>query len=150
MLIRFATCCQPIPGDPIIGYVTRGRGVSIHRANCIEGQHLLAADRERSIPVMWKTGVQSRHEVFVEILGKDKEGLLQELSEIFKAQNINIIRASIATVKNSVRNRFLVSVKSLDQLDDVFKKIQKIKEISSVSRKIPGQPKDFSYMDEAE
>lgn len=142
MLVRFATCCQPIPGDPIIGFVTRGRGVSIHRANCMEGQNLIQVHQDRSIPVLWRSAAGQKFEVFLEVKGTDREGLLEQITRVISGHNINIIRASIATVGSTIRNRFVVSVNNLDQLDDTFKSLKKIKEITSVTRKIPGRHKE--------
>jgi len=142
MMIRFATCCHPIPGDSITGYVTRGRGVSVHRANCPEVLRLKENEKDRIIPVIWQNQANNPFEVFVEVQGRDREGLLNEISTVFKESGVNIVRASIATVKGVIRNRFLVQVHNLEQLDQVFLKLRKIKEIKEVTRKFPQDAKD--------
>ena len=137
MLIRYATCCHPVPGDKIIGYVTRGRGVSIHRANCPEGM-LLMKDQERIIPVEWKTEAGQMFEVVVEIAGKDRPDLLRDITDVFSKSRINVQRASIVTVRDQVRNRFRIQVSDLEQLESTLQKLRKLKGIATVLRRQSG------------
>ncbi len=137
MLIRYATCCHPVPGDKIIGYVTRGRGVSIHRANCPEGM-LLIKDEERIIPVEWKSEAGQMFEVVVEISGKDRPDLLRDITDVFSKARINVQRASIVTVRDQVRNRFRIQVSDLDQLESTMVQLRKLKGISTVLRRQSG------------
>ncbi len=137
MLIRLATCCHPVPGDRIIGYVTRGRGVSIHRSNCPEGI-LLMKDEERIIPVQWKVDASQVFEVVVEIAGKDRPDLLRDITDVFSKSHINVQRASIVTVRDLVRNRFRIQVSDLQQLETTLSKLKKLKGITSVMRRQSG------------
>ncbi len=137
MLIRFATCCNPVPGDRIIGYVTRGRGVSIHRANCAEGQ-LLLKEKDRIIPVQWKVAAGTVFDTTLEVAGKDRPDLLRDISEVLSKCRINIQRASIVTVRDQVRNRFRVQVADADQLDEAIERLKKLKGVTSVARKTTG------------
>jgi GTP diphosphokinase / guanosine-3',5'-bis(diphosphate) 3'-diphosphatase len=137
MLIRYATCCHPVPGDKIIGYVTRGRGVSIHRSTCPEGM-LLMKDQDRIIPVQWKSEAGQRFEVVVEIAGRDRPDLLRDITDCFSKSHINVQRASIVTVRDQVRNRFRIEVSDLDQLDKTMTLLRKLKGIASVSRRQSG------------
>ena len=137
MLIRLATCCHPVPGDKIIGYVTRGRGVSIHRSNFPEGL-LLMKDQERIIPVQWKTEANQVFDVVVEISGKDRPDLLRDITDVFSKFRINVQRASIVTVRDQVRNRFRVQVSDLEQLETTLSKMKKLKGITSVLRRQTG------------
>jgi GTP diphosphokinase / guanosine-3',5'-bis(diphosphate) 3'-diphosphatase len=137
MLIRYATCCHPVPGDKIIGYVTRGRGVSIHRSNCPEGM-LLMKDVERIIPVQWKNEDGQMFEVVVEIQGKDRPDLLRDITDVFSKSRINVQRASIVTVRDQVRNRFRIQVSDLSQLETTLVKMKKLKGITSVLRRQSG------------
>ena len=141
MLIRYATCCHPVPGDKIIGYVTRGRGVSIHRANCPEGM-LLMKDQDRMIPVEWKTETGQMFEVVVEIAGKDRAELLRDITDVFSKCRINVQRASIITVRDQVRNRFRIQVSDLDQLESTFVKLRKLKGIATVLRRQSGDMRE--------
>ncbi len=137
MLIRYATCCHPVPGDKIIGYVTRGRGVSIHRSNCPEGK-LLMKDQERIIPVEWKTDAGQMFEVVVEISGRDRPDLLNDITNLFSKSRINVQRASIVTLRDQVRNRFRIQVSDLEQLESTLVKLRKLKGITSVLRRQSG------------
>ncbi len=134
MLFKFASCCQPLPGDDILGYITKGKGVSIHRANCPEGIKL-CKDQERTVPVQWKSEELSPQSVFIEVHAKDKPGLLYNITDVFKSCDIDVERASIITVKNKVRNRFKIRVSSAFQLSKAFNELRKIKEVQSVFRK---------------
>jgi GTP pyrophosphokinase len=138
MLIRFASCCLPIPGDKIMGYVTRGRGVSVHRIRCPEAIKLLN-DKDRLVPVNWNNEVEQTYDIFIEVQGKDKVGLLNEITNVLSAAKINVERASIVTVKGQVRNRFKVQVSHRDQLERTFEELKKIKGVRSVIRKQPGR-----------
>jgi len=137
MLIRYATCCHPVPGDKIIGYVTRGRGVSIHRANCPEGM-LLIKDEERIIPVEWKSEAGQMFECVVEIAGKDRPDLLRDITDVFSKSRINVQRASIITVRDQVRNRFRIQVSDLGQLENTLVKLRKLKGVDTVLRRQSG------------
>jgi GTP pyrophosphokinase len=137
MLIRYATCCHPVPGDKIIGYVTRGRGVSIHRANCPEGM-LLMKEQDRIIPVQWKSEAGQIFEVVVEITGKDRPDLLRDITDCFSKTHINVQRASIVTVRDQVRNRFRIQVSDLEQLEKTMVQLRKLKGISGVIRRQSG------------
>jgi GTP diphosphokinase / guanosine-3',5'-bis(diphosphate) 3'-diphosphatase len=137
MLIRFATCCNPVPGDRIIGYVTRGRGVSIHRANCAEGQ-LLLKEKDRIIPVQWKVAAGTVFDTTLEVLGKDRSDLLRDITDALSKSRINILRASIITVRDQVRNRFRVQVADSDQLEDAIERLKKLKGVTAVNRRTSG------------
>ena len=140
MLIRLATCCHPVPGDKIIGYVTRGRGVSIHRANCPEGL-LLMKDEERIIPVQWRGDAKDAKEVFevvVEISGRDRPDLLRDITDAFSKARVNVQRASIVTVRDQFRNRFRIQVSDLEQLETTLGRLKKLKGITSVLRRQSG------------
>jgi GTP pyrophosphokinase len=134
MLIRFATCCHPVPGDRIIGYVTRGRGVSVHRANCPEGM-LLMNDKDRIVPVQWRSEPGRVFDAHLEIAARDRAGLLRDLTDVFSKAGINVERATIVTLRDHVRNRFRVQVKDLDQVENAMERLRKVPGVSSVSRR---------------
>jgi GTP pyrophosphokinase len=137
MLIRFATCCHPVPGDRIIGYVTKGRGVSIHRQNCPEAQQLLK-DEERIVPVQWGSDADASFNAILEVQGKDRTDLLRDIVDVLSKMRINVERASIVTVKDQIRNRFRVQVNSLDQLEDAMNKLRRLKAVGQVLRRLGG------------
>jgi GTP pyrophosphokinase len=137
MLIRFATCCHPVPGDRILGYVTRGRGVSVHRANCPEGLNL-TRDKERIVPVQWSVEGGQTFDAHLEITAKDRSGLLRDLTDVFSKVGVNVERASIVTLRDQVRNRFRVQVRDLEQIEETMERLRKVPSVYAVSRRTSG------------
>ena len=132
ILVRFAKCCSPLPGDPIVGFITRGRGVTVHRRDCDKGLDL---DPERRIEVEWDGNGKAQHEVAIQILCADKPGLLAHISQSFTDQGVNISQAHCrATEDGRAMNTFHASVKDLDQLKSVIRSLSRIKGVYSVDR----------------
>lgn len=132
ILVRFAKCCSPLPGDPIVGFITRGRGVTVHRRDCDKGLDL---DPERRIEVEWDGNGKAQHEVAIQILCADKPGLLAHISQSFSDQGVNISQAHCrATEDGRAVNTFHASVRDLDQLKSVIRSLSRIKGVYSVDR----------------
>ena len=132
ILVRFAKCCSPLPGDPIVGFITRGRGVTVHRRDCDKGLDL---DPERRIDVEWDGNGKAQHEVAIQILCADKPGLLAHISQSFSDQGVNISQAHCrATEDGRAVNTFHASVRDLDQLKSVIRSLSRIKGVYSVDR----------------
>ncbi len=132
ILVRFAKCCSPLPGDPITGFITRGRGVTVHRKDCDKGLDL---DPERRIDVEWDGNGKTQHEVAIQVLCSDKPGLLAHISQSFSDQGVNISQAHCrATEDGRAVNTFHASVKDLDQLKQVIRSLSRIKGVYSVDR----------------
>jgi GTP pyrophosphokinase len=132
ILVRFAKCCSPLPGDPITGFITRGRGVTVHRRDCDKGLDL---DPERRIDVEWDGHGKTQHEVAIQVLCSDKPGLLAHISQSFSDQGVNISQAHCrATEDGRAVNTFHASVKDLDQLKQVIRSLSRIKGVYSVDR----------------
>jgi GTP pyrophosphokinase len=132
LLVRYGKCCQPIPGDPIIGFISRGRGVTIHQASCPK---VFAMDRDRQIDVMWNTHSDSGGMTKIRIVSQDAPGLLQKLSEPFATHGVNIFNAKIRTNKDQKAICiFDVKVKDTQQLLAVIQGVQKIKGVIKVDR----------------
>ncbi len=135
MLVRFGRCCNPIPGDPIAGFITRGRGITIHRAAC---EKAFEVDQDRRIDVEWTVnsvpdGVERM--VRVRVISQDIPGLLKNMSEAFATRGINIHNAQIRTTKDKKAICvFDVSVKDTGQLGQVMQDLQKINGIIGVAR----------------
>ena len=133
LLVRFANCCSPIPGDPITGYVTRGKGVTIHRANC--PSVLSEKDIERLIDVDWESVDQQTYPITVRIEALDRAGLLNEITNVVAEAKVNIVAASIGTHPDGTATiTATLKVTSLEQLSKVLTKIERIRDVTSVSR----------------
>ncbi|HEX7701991.1 MAG TPA: bifunctional (p)ppGpp synthetase/guanosine-3',5'-bis(diphosphate) 3'-pyrophosphohydrolase [Kofleriaceae bacterium] len=132
ILVRFAKCCSPLPGDPITGFITRGRGVTVHRKDCDKGLDL---DPERRVEVEWDGGSKAQHEVAIQVLCTNKPGLLAHISQSFTDQGVNISQAHCrATDDGRAVNTFHALVRDLDQLKQVIRALSRIKGVFSVDR----------------
>jgi GTP pyrophosphokinase len=132
MLVRFAHCCNPVPGEAIVGFITRGRGVTIHKMSCSKALDL---DPERRIEVSWDSGTKNEHPVAIDVHSADKPGLLAEMSRAFSEQGVNITSANCrSTGGGRAVNTFHFHVYDLDHLRQVMRAIQKIKGVHSVER----------------
>lgn len=132
ILVRFAKCCTPLPGDPITGFITRGRGVTIHRRDCDKGLDL---DPDRRIDVEWDGSSKAQHEVAIQVLCTDKPGLLAHISQSFTDQGVNINQAHCRAADGGrAVNTFHASVRDLDQLKSVIRSLSRIKGVFSVDR----------------
>ena len=135
MLVRLARCCNPLPGDKIIGYTTRGRGVSVHRADCVSLKDS-GIEPERLIEVEWENQTaNTTYEAEIRVISYNRTGLLAELSVLFASQEIPVSAISAHAAKNETYV-FHVSIviKSMQQLNKVIRDIGKIPDVIDVSR----------------
>jgi len=132
LLINLAQCCDPIPGDPIMGYITKGRGVTIHRAEC---PHLAKGESMRQIAADWDGIPPGRHRVRFQVVSLDKPGLLADISSALKMADANVIKASIeTTVDQKGISWFTIEVTDTQHLNRVFNALKRVKNIISVQR----------------
>lgn len=135
VLVHYARCCNPIPGDPITGFISRGRGITIHRSDCSKAFEF---DSERKVDVAWnvKTAETGQERtVKVKVIAHDIPGLLKSMSEVFAVQMINIQSVQIRTTKDKKAVcHFEVSVRDASHLNNAIFELQKIKGIIGVSR----------------
>jgi len=133
LLVRFAKCCSPIPGDAISGYVTRGKGVTVHRATC--PSVLSERDIERLIDVEWQAVDQQTYPITVRIEANDRPGLLNEITTVIAEDKVNIVAASIGTGTDG--GAFIsatLKVNSLQQLSKVVARIERVRDVTGVTR----------------
>ena len=100
--VRFSRCCSPVPGDEIVGFVTRGRGLSIHRTDCVNILHLSDIERQRLIPAEWERSQASSQAQFlaeIKIYSYDRTGLLMEISKVLTENNIDVKSMNVRTSK---------------------------------------------------
>lgn len=132
LLIRLASCCQPIPGDAIIGYITRGKGVTIHRADC---PYLARTESFRQIPAEWDGHQQKLYPAKIQVITVDKPGMLADITGALKAADVNVTKASVETTADhrGIAN-FTVQVADQQHLERVLAAIKRLKEVISVRR----------------
>ncbi|HLU65086.1 MAG TPA: bifunctional (p)ppGpp synthetase/guanosine-3',5'-bis(diphosphate) 3'-pyrophosphohydrolase, partial [Kofleriaceae bacterium] len=132
ILVRFARCCSPLPGDKIVGFITRGRGVTVHMRDCPKALDL---DPERRIDVEWDGKARVNHPVAIQVLCADKPGLLAHISQSFSDSGVNITQAHCrATEDGRAVNTFHATVSDLDQLKTVIRALSRISGVYSVDR----------------
>ena len=135
ILVRFSKCCSPVPGDEIIGFITRGRGVSVHTADCPNAVSLMA-DPERQIAVSWDGKQKDPHQVKIRVeIGKDRQGILAEITTAISSTNANITQADIRVTEAGMGvNNFVLEVSDLRQLQATMQAIRKVDGVVGVER----------------
>jgi guanosine-3',5'-bis(diphosphate) 3'-pyrophosphohydrolase len=132
VLVRFGRCCAPVPGDQIAGYITRGRGVSVHVRDCPKLQE---AEPERRVDVAWDVKANYTRPVTLKVTSDDRAGLLAKMSDAFSARSISIVQANArALSETKAVSTFEVGIKDLGQLKDVMAALQKLPGVHSVER----------------
>jgi GTP pyrophosphokinase len=134
--VRLAKCCRPVPGDEIAGYVSLGRGITIHRSDC-KNVRALKKDPERFVEVSWSGENESSYRVEIQIDAYDRTRLLEDLSRTFAEAGINIIGASCTTKHPMVKNRFVVEVGDAEQLKHCVSRLRNVESVFDVYRITP-------------
>ena len=135
LLVRFARCCNPLPGDPIVGFITRGRGLTVHARDCLTVARSVL-DRERLIDVEWDVAEPGKRPVRIAVyIGQDRPGLLSEITGAISARDGNITKAEV-TVTDDRRgiNHFVVEVADVRQLQDIIQSIREVRDVINVER----------------
>lgn len=123
MLVRFAKCCNPVPGDDIVGYITRGRGVTVHKADCVNAQH---TEPERAVDVSWADESMGRFQTSIQLIAYDHPSLLGELTVYVQDSGVPITAMSVKLNKNKTCTiHMVVEVESRERLDQTLRRIQK-------------------------
>ena len=133
VMVHYAKCCNPIPGDEIVGYISRGRGINIHTAQC---PHIQEFDSERVVDVQWSIREKHTYPVGMRVVCKDQKGLVAELSAVISSMDINISHAEIDTRLHDMQAicDFKLDVNDLSQFNQVVSAIKKLKSVISVER----------------
>ncbi|HZG56424.1 bifunctional (p)ppGpp synthetase/guanosine-3',5'-bis(diphosphate) 3'-pyrophosphohydrolase [Paenibacillus sp.] len=137
LLVRFARCCNPVPGDDIIGYITRGRGVSVHRSDCanvaVTGE--AGDEANRVIEVEWIGAAEANYSVDIEITGHDRRGLLNEVLQAVSESKTNMSAVSGRSDKNKVAMiHMTILIRNTEHLQSVVEKIKRVRDVYSVQR----------------
>ncbi len=134
-LVKLAKCCNPLPGDSIIGYITRGRGVSIHRSDCVNASELME-QVDRIIEVSWYEKAKTSYNVDIDIYSNDRDGLLADIIKEFSNEKINMMDVrSKVTKEKIVITEVTAEVENLDTLNKLLKSLRKIDSVYEVKRK---------------
>ncbi len=135
VMLRLSRCCNPVPGDKIIGLITMGRGVSVHRANC---PNTARFDPRSLIEVAWYSEKRGAYEVSIDVEAFDRGNLLADILKIIAEDNMTINSASAwATKKNMAKCRFLVEIQDIEQLERLINKIKQVKSVLTATRSNP-------------
>jgi Guanosine polyphosphate pyrophosphohydrolases/synthetases len=135
VLVRFSRCCNPLPGDDIIGYITRGRGVSIHRGNCSNILSHSQEERERMVEVMWDEQIDATYPVDIQIFGKHKDHMVTDVMNTVLETHTHILGINARVGKDKIAHiQLRVEIRNVEQLKMVMNKIRKVKNITDVER----------------
>jgi GTP pyrophosphokinase len=132
--VRFSKCCNPVPGDDIVGFITRGRGVSIHRTDCPNIKSDLA-DEERLIEVSWDFEKKASYNAEIQVRAADRPGLLAEIALKINDADVGLVSLNARTNKDkSVLITMILEIHDKEQLNDLMKKVRKIGNVFDVYR----------------
>ena len=137
LMVHLARCCNPIPGDPIVGYITRGRGVSVHRADCPNLLHD-SSELDRLIEVSWDVGLDKVYTVSIAIVCNDKTGVLSTLLAVPAEMKVNINSINAKPNRRNKTSTIIMGldVKSADQVEQIITKLRRQKDVFSVTRAV--------------
>lgn len=133
ILTSIATCCQPVPGDAIVGYTTRGKGVTVHRADCINAVN--AQDSARVVPVDWESDATHLYPVAIKIEAFDRQGLMRDIATVVAENRVNMsaLEVHVYDDKTAVVSA-TVEIDSLAQLSRLMEKLEGVKDVHTVAR----------------
>ncbi len=134
-LVKLSKCCNPLPGDEIVGYITRGRGISVHRKDCLNVQDLIGQE-DRMIDVYWSETVKASYQVEIEIFANDRAGLLRDI--IKQVENYKIKLMGVNTRTNRDETAILgmtIETSNMDDLNKLMKSLMKVESVYDVYRK---------------
>jgi len=134
LLVRYAQCCQPVPGDPVIGFVTQGRGISIHRADC-PNLLTMPQDQERRVEIDWQSVEGELFVVALGVVGEDRRGLFADLMEVVSHSGTNIKSAELSSKDGAMFGSVLVEVEHSTHLSNVMRAMRRVKGVHTVERR---------------
>jgi guanosine-3',5'-bis(diphosphate) 3'-pyrophosphohydrolase len=137
VMLRLAKCCRPVPGDPIVGYISLGRGITIHREDC-PNVAVLRKDPDRFTPVSWDGDAETSFRVEIQVDGWDRHRLLEDMTRTFAEAGINILDAHCTVNHPMVKNRFVVEVGDTRTLDQAINRLRNIDAVFDAYRVTPG------------
>jgi len=139
LMTTMARCCKPVPYDPIVGYITRGRGVTIHRRDCPVVKRLEEEQRERLIPVAWsESQPPGAFLVDIQVHAADRKGLLRDITSVFSNEEVDVLGVKTRSNrrKETADMRFTVEVSDVTQLSRVMEKLNQVPDVVEVRRQV--------------
>ena len=136
MPLRLAKCCRPVSGDGIVGYVSLGRGITIHREDCPNAV-ALRRDPERFVPVAWEGDNETSFKVEIQVDAYDRHRLLEDLSRTFAESGVNIVEARCIVTSPMVKNRFVVEVGDTQVLRSAISRLRAVDQVFDAYRVLP-------------
>ena len=134
-LVKLSKCCNPVPGDEIVGYITKGRGVSVHRKDCVNVNNLLS-EENRMIDVYWYEAEKTRYSVDIEIFGNERSGLLADIIREIEGTKSKLLAVTSRAKKKKISITVVtVEVENIDELNKILKQIRKVDSVYEVKRK---------------
>lgn len=136
VLVRLASCCRPLPGDDVVGYITRGRGISVHRTDCPNAVRYRETEPDRLIEVKWGHTTTGLYNVEMEAVGIDRDRLLIDIMAIMAETktSVNGVRVNVDKRTKTSTVFLKLEVKSLDQLDYLMQRVGRVKDVFDVHR----------------
>ena len=135
LMVRFAKCCNPVPGDNIEGYITKGRGVSVHREDCTNLKSLIELDKDKVVDVSWGTSKGTDYVAEIQVKSEDREGLLSDIMNIITETKLSLNGLNANAAKgNLAMVNIKIKISSIDQLRDLIKKLKRLKGVIDVYR----------------
>jgi GTP pyrophosphokinase len=133
VMVSYGKCCNPIPGDETLGFITRGRGLTVHRSMCAS-LPLMSEEKDRVVPVDWDVAKTDLFNVRLKITGQDRKGILKDLTESISSHNINIKSVDMHGEDSVATALFIVQVNNIRQLDRIIRKIKKVRGVDHIER----------------
>jgi len=133
LMVTFGKCCNPIPGDEMIGFVTRGRGITVHRSDC-NSLPLLNKESDRLVPVDWDVEKKDLFNVRLKIVGQDRKGMLNDLTDLITKSDLNIVSVESKVVDAVATTFFIIQVNNVRQLDRIIKKMSNTSGVDFIER----------------
>ena len=133
-LVKLSKCCNPLPGDEIVGYITKGRGVSVHRKDCVNVKDLLT-EENRMIDVKWENEAKENYNVNIQVLANDRNGLLVDVLNTLKETKAKLMGVNTKTTKERIAILDLnIEIENIEELNKVIKLIRKVDSVYEVRR----------------
>jgi GTP pyrophosphokinase len=130
-----AKCCKPVPPDAIVGFVSKARGVTVHRDDCENMRRLASEQRERLIPASWGNTAEAPFSADIEVVASDRQGLLRDVSEAIAREKVNVTAVNTISRNNQASMRFTVEVTRLDHLARILKMVLEVPGVMSAVRR---------------